>query len=168
MSRNFSFTVPYGVPVEELHRVLTADDVWRARFADTESATLEVSHPDGVDTIFLQMTEKPAADKVPALVRKVLKSDLTFSRTDRWQPLVGEVAKGTFRATTGGINSTMEGTYHMRSTAEGSEIEVVGTVEVQVPVVGGAIERLAEQLHHRVLGGEQKFIEEWLAAEPTA
>ncbi|MFI2281976.1 DUF2505 domain-containing protein [Nocardia beijingensis] len=168
MSRKFSFTVPYTVPVEDLHRALTTDDVWRARFADAPTATLDLSHPDGAGTIRIHMTEKAAEDKVPALVRKVLKSELTFSRTDHWQPLVGEVAKGTFEASTGGINTAMSGSYEIRSTAEGSEIEVAGTVQVKVPVVGGAIEPLAEQLHHRVLNSERKFIQEWLSAEPTA
>ncbi|MFR9753320.1 DUF2505 domain-containing protein [Nocardia sp. 004] len=167
MSRKFSFTVSYAVPVEDLHRALTTEDIWRARLADAETATLEVSQPAGAGTICVHMTEKPAADKVPALVRKVLKSELTFARTDNWQPLVGEVAKGTFEVVTGGINSDMSGTYEMRPTAEGSEIEVAGIVDVKVSMVGGAIERLAEQLHHRVLNSEQKFVEEWLTTEPT-
>ncbi|WP_039802025.1 DUF2505 domain-containing protein [Nocardia araoensis] len=168
MSRKFSFTVPYTVPVEDLHRALITDDVWRTRFAQSPTAAVDLSHPDGAGTIRIHMTEKAPEDKVPALVRKVLKSDLTFSRIDHWQPVVGEVAKGTFEITTGGINTEMSGSYEIRSTAEGSEIEVVGAVRVKVPLVGGAIEPLAEQLHHRVLTGERKFIEDWLSAEPTA
>ncbi|MET9025333.1 DUF2505 domain-containing protein [Nocardia sp. NPDC004168] len=168
MSRKFSFTVPYTVPVEDLHRALITDDVWRSRFAEAETATVDLSHPDGAGTIRIHMTEKAPEDKVPALVRKVLRSELTFSRTDNWQPLVGEVAKGTFEVSTGGINTAMSGSYEIRSTAEGSEIEVVGTVRVKVLVVGGAIEPLAEQLLHRVLKGERKSIEDWLSAESTA
>ncbi|MGQ4596884.1 DUF2505 family protein [Nocardia sp. R6R-6] len=167
MSRKFSFTVPYTVPVEDLHRALTTDDVWHARFAESSTATVQLSHPDGAGTIRIHMTEKAATDKVPALVRKVLKSELTFARTDNWQPLVGEVGKGTFEVSTGGINTAMSGTYEIRSTAEGSELEVAGAVQVKVALVGGAIEPLAEQLHHRVLDGERNFIEQWLVTEPT-
>ncbi|MFF3222154.1 DUF2505 domain-containing protein [Nocardia suismassiliense] len=168
MSRKFSFTVPYTVPVEDLHRALTDEKVWRARFADAETATLDLSHPEGEGTIRIHMTEKAAQDKIPSVVSKVLKSELMLSRTDNWQALTGEVAKGTFEGETGGIATEMSGTYEMRSTAEGSEIEVVGTVQVKVPLVGGAIEPLAEQLHHRVLNSERKFIEEWVAAQATA
>ncbi|WP_069160582.1 DUF2505 domain-containing protein [Nocardia altamirensis] len=168
MSRKFSFTVPYAVPVEDLHRALTDDKVWQARFADAETATLDLSHPEGAGTIRIHMTEKAAQDKIPSVVSKVLKSELMLSRTDNWQALAGEVAKGTFEGATGGITTEMSGTYEMRSTAEGSEIEVVGTVQVKVPLVGGAIEPLAEQLHHRVLNSERKFIEEWVAAQATA
>jgi uncharacterized protein YndB with AHSA1/START domain len=168
MSRKFSFTVPYAVPVEDLHRALTTDDVWQARFAGAQTATLELSHPGGADTIRIHMTEKASQDKIPGIVNKVLKSDLVLSRTDSWQALDGEVAKGTFEGATGGIASEMSGTYEMRPTAEGSEIEVVGTVAVKVPLVGGAIEPLAEQLHHRVLNSERKFIEEWFTQQATA
>ncbi|WP_433659738.1 DUF2505 domain-containing protein [Nocardia sp. CA-128927] len=168
MSRKFSFTVPYAVPVEDLHRALTDDKVWQARFADAETATLDVSHPEGADTIRIHMTEKASEDKIPSVVSKVLKDQLTLARTDNWQALVGEVAKGTFEGATTGIATEMSGTYEMRSTAEGSEIEVVGTVQVKVPVVGGAIEPLAEQLHHRVLNSERTFVEEWVAAQATA
>ena len=168
MSRKFSFTVPYTVPVEDLHRALTTDDVWRSRFARAETATLDLSHPDGADTIRIHMTEKAHKDKVPGIVRKVLKSDLVLSRTDNWQALDGEIAKGTFEGATGGVTSEMSGTYELRPTAEGSEIEVVGTVRVKVTLVGGAIEPLAEQLHHRVLKSERKHIEEWFATQATA
>ncbi|WP_433730972.1 DUF2505 domain-containing protein [Nocardia sp. CA-129566] len=168
MSRKFSFTVPYAVPVEDLHRALTNDEVWRSRFAGAESAVVDLSHPDGADTIRIHMTEKASNDKVPGIVRKVLKSDLVLSRTDNWQALNGEIAKGTFEGATGGIASEMTGTYELRPTAEGSEIEVVGTVQVKVPLVGGAIEPLAEQLHHRVLESERKHIEAWFATQASA
>lgn len=168
MSRKFSFTVPYAVPVEDLHRALTTDDVWQSRFAGTQTATLDLSHPQGAGTIRIHMTEKASDDKVPGIVSKVLKNELVLSRTDNWQALDGEIAKGTFEGATGGISSEMSGTYELRPTAEGSEIEVAGTVQVKVPLVGGAIEPLAEQLHHRVLESERKHIEEWVAAQASA
>ncbi|MFE9326222.1 DUF2505 domain-containing protein [Nocardia sp. NPDC052278] len=168
MSRKFSFTVPYAVPVEDLHRALTTDDVWQSRFAGAQTATLDLSHPQGTGTIRIHMTEKASDDKVPGIVSKVLKSELVLSRTDNWQALDGEIAKGTFEGATGGISSEMSGTYELRPTVEGSEIEVVGTVRVKVPLVGGAIEPLAEQLHHRVLESERKHIEKWVAAQASA
>lgn len=168
MSRKFSFTVPYAVPVEDLHRALTTDDVWQSRFAGAQTATLDLSHPQGAGTIRIHMTEKASDDKVPGIVSKVLKNELVLSRTDNWQVLDGEIAKGTFEGATGGISSEMSGTYELRPTAEGSEIEVAGTVQVKVPLVGGAIEPLAEQLHHRVLESERKHIEKWVAAQASA
>ncbi|MEV6135151.1 DUF2505 domain-containing protein [Nocardia sp. NPDC051990] len=168
MSRKFSFTVPYTVPVEDLHRALTNDDVWLSRFAGAETAELDLSHPQGADTIRIHMTEKASDDKVPGIVSKVLESELVLSRTDNWQALDGEIAKGTFEGATCGISSEMSGTYELRPTVEGSEIEVAGTIQVKVPLVGGAIEPLAEQLHQRVLKSERKHIEEWVAAQARA
>ncbi|MBF6211425.1 DUF2505 domain-containing protein [Nocardia puris] len=168
MSRKFSFTVPYTVPVEDLHRALTDDDAWRARFAGADTATLDLSHPGGASTLRIHMTEKASQDKIPGIVRKVLKSELELSRTDDWQALDGEIAKGTFEGGTKGITSAMSGTYEMRPTAEGSEIEVAGVIEVKVSLVGGAIEPLAEQLFRRVIDSERRFFEEWFTAAPSA
>ncbi|MBB5914470.1 hypothetical protein BJY24_003337 [Nocardia transvalensis] len=168
MSRKFSFTVSYTVPVEELHRAITSDDMWQSRFDGAETATLDLSHPEGPGTIRVHMTERARQDKIPAIVRKVLKNDLVLERTDHWGPLDGDTAKGAFAGASTGITTEMEGTYVMRPTAEGSEIEVAGTVAVKVPLVGGAIEPLAEQLQQRVVSSERKFIQNWLAATTDA
>ncbi|WP_280264830.1 DUF2505 domain-containing protein [Nocardia wallacei] len=165
MSRKFSFTVSYSVPVEELHRAITSDDMWQARFDGAETATLALSHPDGPGTIRVHMTERARQDKIPAIVGKVLKSELELERIDNWGPLEGDTAKGSFTGASKGVTTEMEGTYELRPTAEGSQIEVAGTVSVKVPLVGGAIEPLAEQLQQRVVNSERKFIENWLGAK---
>ncbi|MGN2635715.1 DUF2505 domain-containing protein [Nocardia takedensis] len=168
MSRKFSFTVPYAVPVEELHRALTRDEVWRARFAEAPTATLELSHPDGENTIRIFMSERASQDKVPGIVRKVLKSDLVLKRTDTWQELRGDTVTGGFEGSTTGIAGEMSGTYLLRPTEKGAEIAVEGTVKVKVPLVGGAIEPLAEQLYRKVLNSERSFIENWVSAQAGA
>lgn len=165
MARKFSFTLSYPVPPAQLHAALTSDELWQARFVGAETATLELSHPDGPGTIRLGMSEVARPDKIPAVVRKVLKSDLRLIRTDTWGPLTGDTAEGTFQGTSTGISSEMSGTYRLRPSGASSEIQVAGSVKVKVPLVGGAIEPLAEQLHHRVLNSERKFIENWFAEQ---
>ncbi len=168
MSRNFRFTVSYTVPVEELHRALTSDEFWHARFEGAETATIELDRPNGPGTIHLRMTERAQPDKIPAIVRKVLKNDLMLERTDDWGPLDGDHARGAFTATSTGISSEMSGQYLLRGTATGSQLEVTGTVKVKVPLVGGAIEPLAEQLQQRVVNSERKFVEKYFSAKTEA
>ncbi|WP_067815955.1 DUF2505 domain-containing protein [Nocardia inohanensis] len=165
MSRKFSFTVQYSVPVEELHRALTNDEMWQARFAEATTATLDLSHPDGPGTIRIHMTEKAPEDKIPGLVKKVLKSDLMLERTDTWGPLEGDIAKGTFKGASGGITTEMAGSFELRPTAEGSEIAASGTIDVKVSLVGGAIEPLVENLLEKVMNSERKSVEAWFAAQ---
>ncbi|MBO0854985.1 MAG: DUF2505 domain-containing protein [Nocardia sp.] len=168
MSRNFRFTVSYTVPVEPLHRALTSDEFWQARFEGAETATLDVTHPDGPGTVHLRMTEKARQDKIPAIVRKVLKSELVLERTDDWAALDGDTAHGTFSATSSGLPSQMTGEYLLRPTATGSELQVTGQVKVKVPLVGGAIEPLAEQVQQKVVNSERKFIEKYFATKAGA
>lgn len=168
MSRKFRFTVPYSVPVDDLHRALTSGDAWRARFTEAETATIEVTHPDGPGTARIRMTERARKDRIPALVGKVLSGDLVFDRTDDWRPLTGETAEGDVRVATTGINAAMTGRQQLRPTAEGSEIEFSGSLEIKVPLVGRAIEPLAEQLLHRVIGSERRFFEQWCAEHASS
>lgn len=163
MSRKFRFTVSYSVPVDDLHRALTSGEAWRARFAEATTATLDVSQPDGPGTARIHMTERARKDKIPALVGKVLSGELVFDRTDDWRALSGETAEGDIRVATTGVTGAMTGSHRLRPTAEGSEIEVTGSIEVKVPLIGRAIEPLAEQLLHRVLDSERHFFEQWCA-----
>ncbi|MFJ4652957.1 DUF2505 domain-containing protein [Nocardia sp. NPDC088792] len=165
MSRKFSFTVQYSVPVEELHRALTNDEMWQARFEGASTATLDLSHPDGPGTICIHMTEKAPEDQIPGIVKKVLKSELQLERTDTWGPLDGDTAKGSFHGKSGGITTEMQGTFELRPAAEGSELEATGTVDVKVPLVGGAIEPLVENLLKKVMNSERKSVENWFAAQ---
>ncbi|WP_328388729.1 DUF2505 domain-containing protein [Nocardia sp. NBC_00416] len=168
MARKFGFTLSYPIPVADLHAALTGEELWRDRFAGAPTATLDLTHPDGPDTIRVAMSETIRQDKIPALVRKVLKSELVVTRVDNWQPLTGTTAAGTFEGTSSAISSQMTGTYELRPTADGSEVVIAGSVKVKVPLVGGAIEPLAEQLQRRVAEGERKFIVNWFQERANA
>lgn len=162
MARKFGFTLSYPLPVADLHAVLTGDDLWHARFDGAPTATLELTHPGGPGSARLVMSETVHPEKIPGVVRKVLKSDLVVTRVDNWQPLTGDTAEGTFEGTSSAIPSEMTGTYRIRPAGTGSELVVSGSVKVKIPFVGGAIEPLAEQLQRRVVESERKFILKWL------
>ncbi len=168
MARKFGFTLTYPIPVAELHAALTGEELWRDRFAGAQTATLDLTHPGGPGTVRLAMSEKIRPEKIPGIVRKVLKSDLVVTRVDNWQPLTGDTAEGTFEGTSSAISSEMAGTYRLRPAGDGSELEVSGSVKVKVPLVGGAIEPLAEQLQRRVVESERKFILKWFAERANA
>ncbi|WP_063062539.1 DUF2505 domain-containing protein [Nocardia sienata] len=161
MARKFGFTLSYPIPVSDLHAALTGEELWRDRFAGAPTATLDLSHPGGPGTARIQMSETIRQDKIPGIVRKVLKSELVVTRIDYWQPLDGSTAAGTFEGSSSGITSEMKGSYELRPTAEGSEVVVSGSVKVKVPLVGGAIEPLAEQLQRRVAESERMYIVKW-------
>ncbi|MGW0183059.1 DUF2505 domain-containing protein [Nocardia sp. NPDC003345] len=168
MARKFGFTLSYPIPVAQLHAALTGEELWRDRFADAQTATLDLSHPGGPGTIRIAMSETIRPDKIPGIVRKVLKSDLVVTRVDTWQPLSGDTAEGSFEGTSSAISSQMTGTFRLRPAGEGSELEVSGSVKVKVPIVGGAIEPLAEQLQRRVVESERKFIVNWFEERASA
>src|SRR5690606_42136222 len=72
--------------------------LFRSRFAEAETATIDVTHPDGPGTARIHMNERAREDRVPGLVRKVLSGDLVFDRTDDWRALSGGVAEADVRS----------------------------------------------------------------------
>ena len=165
MSRSFDFQVNYATSSKAVHDALIDEKLWRARFKESERATLDVSHPNGAGTAVVAMSERIGDNKIPTLVRKVLKGELTLSRTDDWGPSEDGIARGTFTGGSTGITGNFSGTYVLRPAADGSVLEVSGEVTVKVRLVGGAIESLAEQLLVKLLNSERKHTEQWLAAQ---
>lgn len=168
MSRTYSFTVPYPAPVTALHRAYTSGDAWRTRFAEARSAEYELSHPQGPGSISIRMSERVGGDAVPKVVRSVLGGEFTLERTDTWNPLDGAHATGSFVATTTGIRGELTGDYLLRPAAGGCELEISGKATFDVPMVGGALERMVEQLHQRVVQNEREFFEQWITEHPDA
>ncbi|UGT64621.1 DUF2505 domain-containing protein [Nocardia asteroides] len=166
MSRTYSFTVPYSAPVTLLHRAYTDPEAWRARFAEAKSANYDLEHPDGEGSIRIHMSERVGGDAVPKVVRSVLGREFTLERTDTWNRLDGERATGFFTAATTGVRGELAGDYLLRPTAEGAVLEISGEAKFDVPVVGGALERMVEQLHQRVVQNEREFFGTWLAEHP--
>lgn len=165
MSRKFTFPLSYTAPAATVHGAITDDALWRARFDGAETAELDLSAPDGPGTKTIAMTEHVAKERIPALVRKVLKGELTISRTDKWGPFDGDRAAATFTGGSTGLPASIAGTYALRDTAAGAVIDVAGEIEVKVKFVGGAIEALVEQLFTKLLNGERKFVEKWISEQ---
>ncbi|MFC8042437.1 DUF2505 domain-containing protein [Nocardia sp. NPDC057353] len=166
MSRTYSFTVPYSAPVTSLHRAYTNPEAWRARFAEAKSANYDLAHPEGEGSIRIHMAEKVGGDAVPKVVRSVLGREFTLERTDTWHRLDGERATGSFTAATTGVRGELAGDYLLRPAADGAVLEINGKATFEVPMVGGALERMVEQLHQRVVQNEREFFAGWLAEHP--
>lgn len=165
MSRTFAFPLAYESPASAVHAAIVDDRLWQSRFEGAEGAELELTSPDGEGTKTIAMSERIKQDRIPALVRKVLKGELTVSRTDRWGAFDGDRASGTFEGGSTGLPASLKGTYSLRDTAAGAVIDVAGEIEVKVRFVGGAIEALVEQLFTKMLNSERKFVQRYISEQ---
>ncbi|WP_185981842.1 DUF2505 domain-containing protein [Skermania sp. ID1734] len=164
MPRSFSFEVHYPNSPADVHRAITDERMWRSRFKGAETATLDVATPDGPGTIELTMSERVDKDRTPMVVRKVLKDEMSLTRTDRWGALEGDTATGVLHAHSTGIPGKVEGRYTLRRSGDGAVLQVSGEIEVKIRFVGGAIEPLGVQLLTRLANGERDYTTKWLSS----
>lgn len=167
MSKAFSFTTEFEHSVDTVHAALTSEDYWKSRIgADSDGSSIAVSAPAGPGTIRVEITGRMDPAGLPAVVRGILRGPLEMNRVDEWSALDGDHAQG---AMTGGSSSlpvTIEGRSELRPSASGgSVVEVTGEVAVKIPVVGGQVEGLVVQMVESIVNGDQKELNDWLAAK---
>ena len=163
MPRAFEFTVPYESPPVPVHATLTNPAFWHAMFEGAANATVETTS-DGPGTITVAMAEHVGRAAIPAPLQKIVKGDLVLTHTDTWAALHGDRADGVFeggsaRGTTGKIGGTML----LRPDGDGSILEVAGTVEVSMRIVGSMLEKLVAQMLTKGFEGKRNCVEKWIA-----
>ena len=170
MPRSFDLSADYKDSVEEVHRAFGEKEYWLARLADipVDDARLELlrvggeSGNDGtIDVITLQVVH---SHHLPALVKQLHRGDLCVRREETWGPL-------TDRAATASIVGTIVTTpVHVSGTAELSPIARSAarlayrlSVKVNIPIIGGKVERLIGTQLAELVSREQRLTAEWIA-----
>ncbi|MBJ8338893.1 DUF2505 domain-containing protein [Antrihabitans sp. YC3-6] len=164
MSRTFEAKINYAAPPAVVHGVLTNTEFWHWVFKDSEHGSVE-TRSDAPGTISATMTNKVGGDALPGLVRKVVKGDLVLVNTDTWTTFDGQRANGTFSGRSSKGMGGIDGTFVLHADGDGTVIHAKGAAEVKVRIVGGAIERLVEQMMGNMFDGQRKYVEKWLAEQ---
>ena len=165
MPKAFDFAVPYTSSPSSVHETLTNPAFWDAMFEGAENATVE-STSEAPGTIEVTMSEHVGRAAIPGPIQKVVKSDLVLTHTDRWAAFDGSQASGEFEGGSQGTTGKIAGTMLLRPDGDGSVIDVRGTVEVSMRVVGPMLEKLVAQMLTKGFEGKRNYVEKWLAGEP--
>ena len=165
MSRKIELTTTYSLPVETVHRTLTDENFWLHRVEQGAENGLKIDHLTAGDgTIDVGIAQEIDKDKLPSMVSKVIKGDLSIVRGEVWGPLTDDRADGTFTAVTTGMPVTVGGTAVLTASADGCTLTVEGEVEVSIKLIGGTIEGMVAEQILGILGRDQEVVEVWAAA----
>ncbi|SEK69258.1 DUF2505 domain-containing protein [Rhodococcus maanshanensis] len=165
MSRRIEFTANYSLPAEIVHRTLVDGRFWNQRAENGADKGLTLDHlTTGEGTIDVGLAQAIDTSQLPSLVTKVIKGDVSIVRSEAWGPLVDGKAEGTFSAVATGIPINATGTASLVDTPEGSTLRIEGDVDVNVKLIGGAIEGMVADQILGILGRDQEVVEEWVAA----
>jgi len=162
MPRSFDVSADSSASVEQVHSALSDEDYWLARLATLNGSTaLESLVVDDDQTVRVATTQDLGRDLLPGIVAKFYRRDLKVRHTETWRPVDGQL-NGTIRVAVSGAPGSGSGTALVAPTQDGSRMTLEGTVEFNVPVVGGTIESFIAREFAQGIPDIQHFLAKWV------
>ncbi|MGA9872591.1 MAG: DUF2505 domain-containing protein [Rhodococcus sp. (in: high G+C Gram-positive bacteria)] len=165
MSRDFEFTINSEYTPAEVHEALTSEEQWLARFAKAQKTDgYELTkHEDGGITVDIE--EEVGTSELPGFVKKVITGRLLVTRTDHWGPFETDRADGTLAGGASAVKAKVEGTTTLRPSGSGTVLTVKGRTTVKIPLIGGKIEALINDMVKDMVDQETGETVEWAKAQ---
>ncbi len=167
MAHSVKLTAESPATVAQIHAALGDEGYWRDRLAVNDSGpvsldSLRVAADGAVD---VAMTLHPLRDRLPKLITRWHSGDLQIRHTETWRPAGAGGLRGAISFTVRGAPLAGTGAVALtprRAPEAGSQLRYTATVQVAVPVVGGAIEKfIGGQLPEGLLIA-QRFTDDWI------
>lgn len=157
----------YEASVEQVHHAFSDEQYWLARLAESgvDEAILdsmELRDDGSIDVVTTQVLRN---DRLPGIVTQFHRGDLSITREETWNPVLGGEASGSVQGSISGAPVSLTGSAALAPVegGGGSRLTFTATVEVRVPLVGGKIEDfIGSQLVGLVIA-EQRFTTVWIA-----
>jgi hypothetical protein len=162
MPRSFDASVDSPASVEQVHAAFSAEEYWLARIAtQSGNSTLESLVVDDDQTVRITTTQDLGRDLLPGIVTKFYRRDLTIRHTETWTPS-GNQLRGEISVVVSGAPGSGAGTASVAPTESGSLLKVNGTVEFNVPLVGGTVENFIAREFAQGIPDIQAFTARWV------
>ena len=161
MPSRFEHRATFAASADDVFSTLVDEAFLTARLRDIggKGAAL-LDHRTEGDTAAYRLRQGVDANKLPSAVKSILKGDLVVEREERWR---GHESAG--RATINGVPAHI--TSRGRLTGRGGDTELVISAEVKVgiPLVGGRLEKMVEEVLRRGLRREGRVGTSWLGQD---
>lgn len=163
MPRSFDIVFESPASVEQIHAAFGSRDYWQARIEAFEgekaldSLTVE---PGGA--VRVVVTEDLRHGALPGMLTKIYRGDLNVVTTEVWTPTGDGRVTGDIDVAVVGAPGRGGGTALLQPAGSGSRMELTGTIEFKIPLVGGPIEGFLAKEFAQGIPNIQRFTAEWL------
>jgi hypothetical protein len=162
MPRSFDVSADSPATVEQVHSAFSDEGYWLARLATMNGSTaLESLIVDDDQTVRVATTQDLGRDLVPGIVAKFYRRDLKVRHTETWRPIDGQL-RGEINVAVSGAPGSGSGAALVAPTQDGSRMTFEGSVEFNVPLVGGTIESFIAREFARGIPDIQHFLAKWV------
>lgn len=164
MPRSFDTSVESPASVEQFLSAFGTEDYWRARLATGQGAATLKSFTVAADgTASVVFVASLLRDRLPKLITQLHRGDLELVQNERWSRIDGGRLRG--EVSVAATGTPLSGFWEVLVTPlpSGSRLNYTTTVKVNVPLVGGTIERfIGSHLAEGVPQGV-RFTTDWIA-----
>jgi uncharacterized protein DUF2505 len=164
MPRSFDMAADYDATVKQIHHAYGDRRYWLERLAQSgaDETSLDSMTADGDGGLDVITTQTLRAARLPGVVTQFHRGDLRFVREETWTAVVDGRASGVVRGSIPGAPASLTGTAMLSPAGNGSRLELIATVEVRIPLVGGKVETFIGGQLAALLTAEQDFTTAWI------
>jgi Protein of unknown function (DUF2505) len=142
MSHSFDVSFESPATVEQVHSAFGTQDYWLARLAAFGGAkTLDSLGVDSDGTVTVTVTEDLRQGGLPRMLATLYRGDLNIMSTEKWRPEPDSRLCGEISVAVTGAPGSGHGAAVLAPSEDGSRLNLSATVDFNVPLVGGRIER---------------------------
>ncbi|MET0474890.1 MAG: DUF2505 domain-containing protein [Mycobacterium sp.] len=165
MPRSFHVTAESPNAAERIHAAFRDETYWRARLVRFNDGrpTLDslITGKDGITTV--TMTLHFGVAQLPPPVNLLPGGSLRIVQVESWRAADGGVVLGTIAVHAPGAPVSGHGELSVAPAAGGSRLVGTGTVDVRVPVIGGAIAAVVATQLASGIREIHEFTDAWIA-----
>jgi hypothetical protein len=158
MSTSFSYELTYDAPLADVAAML-ADPAFREQVCDAQHATSRTVTVTGTTesgSVAIDYSQK--ATGIPGFAQKIVGDSIDIAQREQWSG-----NRAALEITIPGKPGDMKGSVTLAERG-GTTVETVAVeIRVGVPLLGGKLERLIEEILLRALKKENQVGREWLA-----
>lgn len=164
MPRTFTLFEHYPATVEQVYAAFADEQYWRARLADSGADIVALDSmtvsPDG--RVYVATTQSIHREKLPALAAQFHPGNLDVTRRETWHPVRDGQTRAQVTGKVVGAPAKLSGDAVLVPAADGCELRLTATVQVDIPLVGGKIESFIGGQLAELITAEQRFTSIWL------
>lgn len=164
MPRSFDIVFESPASVEQIHAAFGSRDYWLARLeAFAGEKVLDSLTVDPAGAVRVVVTEDLRHGALPGMLTKVYRGDLNIVTTEVWTPTADGRVTGDIDVAVVGAPGRGGGTALLQPAGSGSRMDLTGTIEFRIPLVGGPIEGFLAKEFSQGIPEIQRFTAEWLS-----
>jgi hypothetical protein len=163
MPRSFDVSFDSPASVEQVHAAFGDEKYWLARLAAFGGGKVLESLVVGSDgAVSAVVTEDLRHGGLPAILTTIARGDLNVVTTETWAPVGDDCVSGEISIAVTGAPGSGHGVAMLAPLGNGSRLKLSGTVQFNVPLVGGKVESFIAREFARGLPEIHRFTTTWI------